>query len=92
MRKGTGLNSVERALILQASAVSLIDGDQVRAQVTYREFGERLPGRVRDFSGLIEVRVEVVAPQRVRLSFTNVLLAGPAGSASFTGHLEFSTP
>ena len=92
MRTGIGLAAVERALFIQAVSAPLVEGQMLTAQLTYREFGERLPGRVRDFSATAPVVVEQVLPGRVRLAFSDVVLRGPNGAASFSGHLEFSTP
>lgn len=92
MRRGTGLDAVERAMLMQGVSVTLIEGQDIVVRLTYREFGEKLPGRVRDFSATIPVHVELRTPTRARLSFTDAVLHGPNGAASFSGHLEFSTP
>jgi hypothetical protein len=92
MRRGTGLDAVERAMLMQGGSVTLIEGQDLVVRITYREFGEKLPGRVRDFSGTVPVHVEQRTPGHARLSFTDAVLRGPKGAAFFSGHLEFSTP
>lgn len=92
MRRGTGLDAVERAVLMQGASVTLIEGQDIVVRITYREFGEKLPGRVRDFSATVPVHVEQRTPTHARLSFTDAVLHGPNGAASFSGHLEFSTP
>lgn len=92
MRKGDGLDAVERALFVQAVSVTVVEGGSIAARLTYREFGERLPGRVRDFAATVPVLVEQYSAGRTRLVFTDVVLRGPSGAATFSGHLEFSNP
>jgi hypothetical protein len=92
MRKGTGLDAVERGLFMQGVSVTAEEGRSIALLLTYREFGERLPGRVRDFSATIPVLVEQLSPGHARLTFTDAVLRGTSGAASFSGHLEFSIP
>ena len=92
MRKGTGLDAVERAMLMQGVSVTLMEGQDIVVRMTYREFGEKLTGRVRDFSATVTVHVEQRTPTHARLTFSDAMLRGPNGAASFSGHLEFSTP
>ncbi len=92
MRTGVGFDAVERSVFMQALSVQFVEGQSAGVSLVYREFGERLPGRVRDFKATVLVQVESLTATRVRLAFTNVTLRGSNGSASFSGHLEFSNP
>ncbi len=92
MRKGVGLEAVERALFMQAVSVEVVEGGSIAMRLTYREFGERLPGRVRDFSATVPVLVEQYSAGRTRLVFTDAVLRGNTGAATFSGHLAFANP
>jgi hypothetical protein len=89
MRRGTGLDAVERSLVIQTSLSDFAQGQQVTAFLTYREFGETLPRRVRDFTGTVRLTVETAARPRFRFAFTDLTLVGPNGSTQLSGHLEF---
>lgn len=88
MRKGSGFDAVERSLVIQTTTGNFAEGQLVTAFLTYREFGETLPRRVRDYTGTINLTVEVAASPRYRFVFQGTL-AGPNGSTLVSGHLEF---
>ena len=92
MRQGTGLDAVERSLVLQFIGADLELGQTPLANITYREFGERLPNRVRDFTTKQDVALESVSNRTVRFGFTALELTGANGSVKITGHLEFTAP
>jgi hypothetical protein len=92
MRHGTGLDAVERAVVMEATSINPAEGQSIPVLMLYREFGEKLPGRVRDFTATAVVLVEQRSEHHARIAFTDVFLRGASGTASFSGHLEFSTP
>jgi hypothetical protein len=92
MRQGTGLDAVERSLVLQMVGADLEPGQTPLTSITYREFGEHLPGRVRDFVTMRDVTFESLNGRTVRFSFTGLELSGVNGTVKLTGHLEFTAP
>ncbi len=92
MRQGTGLDTVERSLVLQFIGADLEPGQTPLATITYREFGEHLPGRVRDFVTMRDVAFESLTGRTVRFSFTGLELSGVNGTVKIAGHLEFTAP
>jgi hypothetical protein len=92
MRQGSGLDTVERSLVLQMTGADLAPGQTPLTDITYREFGERLPGRVRDFTTRRDVTLESFSNRTARFSFTGLELTGANGTVKITGHLEFTAP
>jgi hypothetical protein len=92
VRRGTGTGEEERAVEVQFTT-PLMATSNPNATLLYREFGELLPGRTRDWVAGAPVGLEYKPNKHFRVTFNNAPLASQSnlGNVTVSGFIEFFT-